>query len=182
MANGDVTRFLTDENVPVAWANVINRLSEIDELRINWSATSVYQIDRSGIPDIDQLIFARTNDMILLTCDQFRGQDGLALRAELQTNGGKIIRVAGGPQQTPHEAIAKLLICFNQWSARLAKEDGVAIITGTSSKWEFRTPAEFAARLTRTDAQQFSGYEAAEPTHRNRPIEPDIPDGQLPFP
>ena len=92
--------------------------------------------------------------------DQFRGQDGLPLRAELQTNGGKIVRITGGSQQPPREAIAKLLIRFNQWSARLAEEDGVVIITGMSSKLEFRTPEEFAARLTRSDAQQLSGYDA----------------------
>ena len=101
MANGDVTRFLTDENVPAAWASAINRLSEIDELALKWSATSVNQIGRAGLSDADQLIFARDSDMILLTCDQFRGQDGLALRAELSANGGKIIRITGGSQQPP---------------------------------------------------------------------------------
>ena len=181
MVNVDLTRFLTDENVPIAWARAINRLSEVDELGLNWSAISVTQIGLTGLSDVDQLIFGRANDMILLTCDQFRGQGGLALRAELRTNGGKIIRITGGPQQPPHEAIAKLLIRFNQWHARLVEEDGVVIITGMSSKLEFRTPQEFAARLKRTHAQQLTGYEATEPGQRERSVRSDIPDGQLPL-
>lgn len=181
MVNGDVTRFLTDENVPAAWTSAINRLSEIDELQLNWSATSVHKIDRIGLPDVDQLIFARTKRMILLTCDQFRGQDGLALRNELRTNGGKIIRITGGSQQPPHEAVAKLLIRFKQWSNRLINEDGVVIISGMTTKMEFRTPEEFAARLTRSDEQQLAAYEATLPRLRERSTRLDMPEEQLPL-
>ncbi len=181
MARDDVKRFLTDEDVPVAWAHAINQVATIRELNLNWEATSIYDIDLTEKDDIDQLIFARSKGTVLVTCDQYRGQGGQELRAELRDHGGKIIRVTVGPQQPPHVAIAKLMIRSEQWTQRLKKEVGVAIITGVSGDLKFRTPEKFAGRLARIDTQQLVGYEASPLQPRQISKNNEIPDGQLPL-
>lgn len=181
MASDDVTRFLTDEDVPMAWAHAINQVAAIRELNLNWEATSIYDIGLTEKDDVEQLIFARSNCMVLVTCDKYGGQGGQELRAELRDNGGKIIRITGGPQQPPHVAIAKLMIRSEQWQSRLKNDDGVVIITGVSGDIKFRTPEEFAGRLARIETQQLVGYEASPIPPRQISKNTEIPDGQLPL-
>ena len=181
MASDDVTRFLTDEDVPVSWARAINHVAALQELNLNWEATSIYDIDLTGKDDVEQLIFARSNCMVLVTCDKYSGQGGQDLRAELRDNGGKIIRITGGPQQPPHVAIAKLMIRAEQWQPRLKNEDGVVIITGVSGDIKFRTPEEFAGRLARVETQQLARYEASPVQPRQLSKQKEPPTGQLPL-
>ena len=60
MGDQDVTRLLTDEDIPAGWARAINKIAVIEEFGLRLDATSVHDIGRSGLTDKEQLIFART--------------------------------------------------------------------------------------------------------------------------
>ena len=165
MADVDVTRFLTDEDIPVGWARAINKVAAIEELGLQLDATSVHDIGRSGLTDKEQLIFARTNGYVLLTCDRYRHRDGQELRAEFATNGGRIIQIRGGPAQPIQEAVAKILINYGKWKGKHSKVDGITTFQG-SNPFRFRSPEKFTPSLAYSGDQQLAEYESRPRTPR----------------
>ena len=180
MPSDDVTRFLTDEDVPVAWARAINKVAAIKELGVTWEATSIHDIGRSGLVDRDQLIYARSNGFVLLTCDRYPHQDGQALRTELLANGGKMIQIRGGPAQPSQEAVAKLLMHFGKWLERAAMKDGIATFQAANT-FRFRPRAEFSRKSMPTGREQLTEYESnpTNPRRTTRHVEPPDDQGQL---
>ena len=78
-------------------------------------------------------------------------------------------------------AIAKLMLRSEDWQGRLKQEDGVAIISGVSGEVTFRTPTEYASRLSIADTEQLSGYEGSPRELRRPSRRSDIPEAQLPM-
>ena len=178
-----VTRLLTDEDIPVGWARALNKVGAIDEIGLRIEATSVHDVGRSGLSDRDQLIFARENGYVLLTCDRYLDREGHELRAEMATNGGKIIQIRGGPAQPPHEAVAKFLINFGKWLDQRSTEDGVATFQG-ANPFAFRDLSQFTPSLSYTGDQQLTEYESrpAQSRQSSRRIDPPEEQGLLEFP
>ena len=177
MASNVVTRFLTDEDVPVSWAHAINKIAAVEEMGLHCEAISIHDIGRSGLVDKEQLIFARENGFVLMTCDQYRHQDGQALRAELLTNGGKIIQLRGGPEQPAHQAVAKILMHFSAWREKFSMENGVATFQAANA-FRFRNPSRFAHNMSQTGEEQLIEYESRPDEPRQITRNVDLPDDQ----
>lgn len=177
MDDQDMTRLLTDEDIPVGWARAINKLAAIDELGLRIQATSVHEIDRSGLTDKEQLVFARANGYVLLTCDMYRHRDGQELRAEFATNGGRIIQIRGGPAQPIQEAVAKFLIHYGKWEKEHSDVDGITTFQG-ANPFRYRNRDQFTPSLARTLDQQLTGYESRPTSPRQRSSRGEPPQGQ----
>ena len=180
MGDEDVTRLLTDEGIPVGWARAINKVAAIEELGLRLDVTSVHEIGRSGLTDKEQLIFARNNGYVLMTCDRYRHRDGQELRAEFASHGGRIIQIRGGPTQPIQEAVAKFLINYGKWEMQHSKVDGITAFQG-ANPFRFRSPEQFTPSLSYTGDQQLTGYESrpAQPRRSSRRVNPPHDQGEL---
>ena len=180
MGDQDVTRLLTDEDIPAGWARAINKIAEIEELGLRLDATSVHDIGRSGLTDKEQLIFARNDGYVLLTCDRYRHRDGQELRAEFATNGGRIIQIRGGPAQPIQEAVAKFLINYGKWKMQHSNADGITAFQG-ANPFRFRNPEQFTPSLAFTGDQQLTGYESrpSNPRQITRRVDQSCGQGKL---
>jgi hypothetical protein len=65
--------------------------------------------------DVELLKWARRNKRILLGFDLYKGQTGPRLDDELRRRGGRVITIAGGPQQPTSRALGKLLFHQETW-------------------------------------------------------------------
>lgn len=151
--------FLTDEDVPVALSRTINKVAEIKELNLPWRAQTVFDIGRTGLEDVDQLVYARLNGCILLTCDRYRDYGGQRVRNELLNNGGKIIQILGGPQTPIHQFLSLLMVHYEKWCEHFERSDGIFIVNSVR-RVRFRTPSEFSTEASSTGGEQLTGYES----------------------
>ena len=150
--------------------------------KIGWDVwTSLQEGRRRGIQDaiwseiIDahQLTAARDLNRILVTFDIFRGKSGAEVAAELQLHGGKVVQIAGGPQQSTYRACAKLLWHFNEWMAFLEGNDGVVILSDLRQTPRLYTVEEYNQRTVTTSMRQY--FEEYTEYWRSRPLPEPIP-------
>lgn len=65
--------------------------------------------------DVELLRWARRNKRILIGFDLYKGMTGPRLDNELRRKGGRVITIAGGPNQPTSRALGKLLFHQETW-------------------------------------------------------------------
>jgi hypothetical protein len=91
--------------------------------------------------DATVLTAARAEGRVLLSFDLFRGQTRRRVYEELVTNGGKIVTIAGGPEQPSSRSVGKLLYHSERIESLLGASDGrihIGDLRPDSLKWQSR--------------------------------------------
>jgi len=152
-------------------------------MQIGWDVETAYE---AGLhiekDDTVLLIYARNNDRILLTFDKLEGEQGCKVSRELRQNGGRVVRINGGPSQNEHRVLGKILFHYPDWNPWLKKHQGIVIIADIRKQSCIcYTPREYHCKYHQTDAKQFETYlkHRITRTYKKRgrkPVSP--PDGQ----
>lgn len=161
-------------------APVVDMLS-----RLGWDVETAEQAGLTGkINDTKWVVHARKHGRIAITFDELRGEQGADVSRELRLRGGKVIRVQGGPEQSPYRALGRLLYHYPEWHPSLSENDGVSILSDTKHNCSNHSPEQFHHKCHRIDAEQFTEYLAARKTrrpHRKRRGRRPPPPQQMPF-
>ncbi|MBI4322304.1 MAG: hypothetical protein HY675_27745 [Chloroflexi bacterium] len=138
--------------------------------KLEWDVQTAHEAGMAHKIVEDQLVhYATTQERIFLTFDELRGEHGERVSRELRENGGKVIKVGGGPAQDPYRAVGKLLFHYPVWHAFFNAQDGVAAVEDLKGCKTFR-PDEYHHKYHSTDARQFDAYlEARKKQTRARP-------------
>lgn len=143
-------RLLTDANTSQRFVEILRKLG--------WDIQTAYEAGLAGKNvDVPYIIHARKEQRIFLTFDNLRAEHGVQVAQELRHNGGKVIRVAGGPDQEDYRALGKLLFHYPEWHPFLDAQSGVAVISDLKSCKRF-TPQEYHHHYYKIDAEQFETY------------------------
>lgn len=85
--------------------------------------------------DLSILRWARRHRYILVCHDKFRdNQTRIELYPELYHRGGRIIQIAGGPEQDPYRSLGKLLLYRDTWVEWFKDHDGIVILSPNQIK------------------------------------------------
>ena len=116
-------RLLTDSNTSQRFVEILQKLG--------WDIQTAYEAGLAGKNvDVPYITHARKEQRIFLTFDDLRAEHGVQVAQELRLNGGKVIRVAGGPGQDDYRALGKLLFHYPEWQPFLDTQSGVAVWGG----------------------------------------------------
>ena len=74
--------------------------------------------------DVVLLRWARKHRRILLSLDLYKKTTGMAMNDEIRAHNGRVLTIAGGPQQPVHRALGKLLFYQDQWEPFFAEGHG----------------------------------------------------------
>jgi hypothetical protein len=125
---------------------------------LGWDVETAQDAKLTGkIDDVDWVIHAREHNRIGITFDELKAQQGEKVSKELRLNGGRIIRIQGGPEQDKYRAVGKLLFHYSQWHPFLINNDGVSVISDTKLCRNY-TPEEYHHKYHPIDAEQFTEY------------------------
>lgn len=126
--------------------------------------------------DIELLKWARRNKRILIGFDLYRGMTGPRLDHELRRNGGRVITIAGGPDQPTSRALGKLLFHQEVWEPFFKSGHGkVRIETVSTSRGDRAARiktyrCEELPMLVAARVKQGSAYLRERRAARQRPI------------
>ncbi|MFC2008164.1 hypothetical protein ACFLT0_00610, partial [Chloroflexota bacterium] len=122
------------------------------------------------INDVVWVIHARKHNRISITFDELKAKQGEEVSHELRLNGGRIIRIQGGPEQDKYRAVGKLLFHYPEWHPFLTDNNGVSVIADVRiQSCRNYTPREYHHKYHPTDAEQFTEYLKA---WRHKPYKP----------
>ena len=121
-------------------------------------------IDADERSDVALLRWARENDHILVCHDKFRDRSTrLELFPELNSNGGRILRITGDSSQDVLTTVGKILVNREKWRKWFNGNDGVVILKGDGVLYK---PAEELYRMVQRH------HEAGDPAQRIRDRKP----------
>ena len=113
--------------------------------------------------------WAQTFDHIFITFDDLRAESGMRVAREIKVDGGKVIKIGGGPAQEPERALGKLLFHWHDWIARFEEEDGVVEIGDLKPlRWYPRSRIE--VRVRRIHRAEFDEYVKRREEAKKRPL------------
>lgn len=163
-------RFLSDAQSPEPLVATL--------LGIGWDVQTARQ-HRLETEPRDELVLAacRTMGRILLSFDLFEGQTRMRVEDELRKRGGKVLTVAGGPEQPYDEAIGKLYYHRPKWRPFLEHEDGWVEIRELASgqlACHLRRASDLSTRLQHKDVVQLKGYLTRPPRPSRKTRRPQV--------
>jgi len=144
-------RFLSDSQTQQPFVELLRRLG--------WDVETANEAGLAGkVPDYKLVHYATQWKRIFLTFDQLRAEAGIRVARELRQNGGKVIKIMGGPDQNPYRAVGKLLFHYPEWESHLNAKNGVSVISDTKQSCKNYTPRQYHQKYHPTDANQFEKY------------------------
>jgi len=127
------------------------------------------------------LRWSRENGYILVRHDKTKDRrTRIELYPEVYHNGGKIIRLGGGPDQNPLVALGRILIHLEEWREFFNENEGMVVLT----KQKFTAiPAHDLYKKVQhlLDTEQITGRKVIKPSpeRAKKPRKP--PAAQLPL-
>jgi hypothetical protein len=107
---------------------------------------------------------------VFLTCDYLRGQSGLEVAQEIAANGGKVIRIGGGPDQADEKALGRLLFHWPEWYPKLEKGDGLVDIMDIKQTIVWYTRRTIRSRVRPIHRPAFDEYLRGREEARKKPL------------
>ena len=102
---------------------------------IGFDVVFATQVDVDIHDDTAILKWARRRRRIMVCHDKFRdGQTRIKLFQEVYTNGGRIIRIGGKPDQPPLTSLGKILVHRRDWLDFFSENDGMVLVHMTGMK------------------------------------------------
>jgi hypothetical protein len=150
--------------------------------KLGWDIETAHEAKLDGkVKDVNLLIYARGHDRIFLTFDKLDGEEGENVGRELRTNGGNIIQIHGGAEQSKYRAIGKLLFYYPEWYPFQVKCDGVSVISDIKHNCINYPPEGWHHKFHKLDAEQFTAYLKKQKTklYKRRPRKRKISSEQF---
>lgn len=152
--------------------------------RLGWDVETAEEADLARKVVEDVLVrHATTNNRIFLTLDDLKGEHGEKVSRELRENGGKVLRVSGGPAQNPYRAVGRMLYHYPDWETFLKDQNGVAAIGDLKHPCRTYFPDKYHHQFHSKDARQFDDYLAkrqqrhtTSKPRKKKPANPDQPE------
>jgi hypothetical protein len=129
--------------------------------KLGWDIETAEHAKLTGkIDDTVWVKYARKQRRISITFDGLQKEQGRTVSRELRKNGGKVIRVQGGPEQNPYRALGKILFHYPVWYEffEIDNNDGVCVISEIRLNCRHYTPEEYHQKNYPIDAKQFNKY------------------------
>ena len=131
---------------------------------VGFQTRLAFHIDADERSDVALLRWARKNDHILVCHDKHKDRSTrLELFPELNSNGGRILRITGDSSQDVLTAVGKILVNREKWRKWFKDHDGVVILNMDGVKYRS------AEELYRTVRRY---HEAGDPAQRIRDRKP----------
>lgn len=138
--------------------------------KLGHEVTTAAEQELHKTKDDGQLVaWARTFDHILITFDELRAEGGLRVAQEIKADGGKVIRIGGGPEQEPEHALGKLLFHWHTWNTYFAEDDGLVQI-GDLQRIKWYPRSEIEIRVRKVDRPAFDEYVRHRQEAKQRPL------------
>ena len=102
--------------------------------------------------DVAVLQWARERDRMLVCHDKHRdGHTRIRLFEEIHSNGGRILRIGGRPDQSPITSTGMIMVHRQQWMLFFEEhQSGIAIVHRTGCR--FNTPQDLLRQVRRQDS------------------------------
>lgn len=151
-------------------ASVVKPVVDLLE-RLGWDVETAQDAGLTGkIDDVVWVVHARQHNRIGITFDELKAEQGEKISQELRLNGGRIIRIQGGPEQNKYRTVGKLLFHYPEWYPFLNNSNGVSVIADVRTQsCRNYTPEEYHHKYHPTNAEQFTEYIRA---WRQKPYKP----------
>ena len=134
---------------------------------VGFQTSFALHVEADERSDVALLRWARKNDHILVCHDKHQDRSTrLELYPELNSNGGRILRITGDSSQDVLTALGKILVNREKWSNWFEDNDGVVILKMDGVVYR---PAEELYRMVQRH------HEAADPAGRMRDRKPARP-------
>ncbi len=156
-------KFLTDANARQSFADMLRLLG-------HHVTTARDQGLHKEKEDARLVAWARTFNHVLITFDYLRGESALQVAQEIKLNGGRVIRIGGGPEQEPERALGKLLFHWHDWQAYFAQEDGLVEIGDIRHQLRWHPRSRIEMRIRPVDRAAFDEYVARREESKKRPL------------
>ena len=155
-------KYLTDSQTSIHLVELL--------LMIEWEVETVYEHGIATEPNDAVLVkYAHEKGMVFVTFDDLRGDQGFRVTREISQNGGRMIQIAGGPQQPVTRCAGKLLLHYENWHPFLEKNDGRANLKDARpAKMIHRD--EMNEHWTRLPQEQFEEYLQNRRAAKTKPI------------
>ena len=100
----------------------------------------------------DYVLVARARELgrVFLTFDRLRKTSGIEVAREIHENGGRVIVVAGGPDQPIERAVGRLLFHHPEWFPFLRESEGWVYISDLKHNCQLRLRSSLHAEVRRT--------------------------------
>ena len=126
---------------------------------LRWEVETVYEHGVDKEKDDARLIaWARTFGFVFLSFDKFRADQGIRVAEEIRLRGGKVIVIAGGPNQPVERSLGKLLFHHPQWHADLSLEDGWVKLGDIGASIKFTSRSALQERHIQLRGEQLNPY------------------------
>lgn len=132
----------------------------VEHLRwLRWEVETVYEhgIDKEK-DDARLIAWARALGFVFLSFDMFRADQGVRVAEEIRLRGGKVIVIAGGPNQPVERSLGKLLFHHPQWHADLSREDGWVQLGDIGASIKFFSRSAIQERHIQVQGEQLDPY------------------------
>ena len=144
-------KFYTDAQASRVFVDILRQLG--------WDVRTVYdQGTAREKQDYLHVQQATSLGRIFISFDYLRGESGAKVARELASNGGRVIKIGGGPDQSPLRAVGKLLFHHPDWEPFFRENDGFVDISDIKRNPRCYLPAAYLQRTDPTGAQQFIEY------------------------
>lgn len=138
---------------------------------IGWDIATVQQHNLESVDDDAILVAAaRKMNRVLLSFDYMKGMQRVSVADELRNNGGRLIRVGGGPDKPAERSVGKLLFHYETWYPWLEVNEGRVEIADIKQRCSMIHRAEIRAGVRQVDTPPFDPYLEAKKERRKAPI------------
>ncbi len=155
-------KFLTDSQTRISFVWMLRQIGH--EVRT--------ALEEGLQQEVDAKLVARANLLgaIFLTFDDLRGQSGMEVAQEIAVNGGKVIRIGGGPDQPDEKALGRLLFHWPEWYRRLDKRDGLVEISDIKQNIKWYPRGHIRMRIRPVHRPAFDEYLKERKEARKKPL------------
>lgn len=137
---------------------------------IGWDVATVYDHNLQREKDDARILHAATRlNRVMITFDYLRGQQGVLIHQELRDNGGRLLRVSGGPEQSVERALGRLLFHHPDWAVWLNANEGKVVVSDLRHI-AYTARSDVRLNLTHVDEPQFIEYLQGKDEARKAPI------------
>ena len=156
-------KFLTDSQARISFVWTLKQLG-------HEVTTAVEQNLHQEKVDAKLVARAHLLGAVFLTFDDLRAQSGMEVAREIAGNGGKVIRIGGGPDQPDEKALGRLLFHWPEWHPKLEKRDGLVEISDIKQKIRWYPRGRIRMRVRPVDRPAFDEYLREREAARKKPL------------
>jgi hypothetical protein len=156
-------KFLTDVQARISFVWTLRQLGH--------EVTTAHEQNLDQEKDDSKLVArAHVLGAVFLTFDDLRAQSGMRVAREIAVNGGRAIRIGGGPDQPDERALGRLLFHWPEWYPKLKRNDGLVEISDIKQSIRWYPRGRIRMRVRPIDQPAFDEYLREREAARKKPL------------